>query len=623
MATAREKVARFGKFLSGMVMPNIGAFIAWGFLTALFIETGWIPNEQLATVVGPMLKYFIPVLIAGQGGYAVAGNRGRVIGGIAVFGAIMGSDYTMLMGAMLMGPLAGLVIKKWDEWADGWKPEGLEMLVDNFSLGLIGLGLAIIGFFGIGPFMGAILVVLQAGVQALVNLGLMPLLAIFIEPAKVLFLNNAIGNGIFVPIGTEQVKSVGESIMFMLESNPGPGVGMLLAYAVLCRDKDTKQSAPGAIIIQFLGGIHEIYFPYVLMNPRVIIGPIAGNIVAILFSVIFGLGLVGPASPGSIIAFVSMSPKSQVLLILVDVILAAAVSFFVSAPFVRSYVAVGSDDDVDGQGAIDAGSAVDPTAGAASAVSKIVFACDAGMGSSAMGATRFFRRVKEIRPDIKVEHASVDEIPSDADVIVCQKMLAERARKAAPQTAQFVVIGNFMNDPALDALQTQLTTNVQMQHAAVAATNAASAAIEGAGGEAAWNIGAADVSLGNVAADRESAIRACGAMLVKRGYVDEAYVDAMVERDREVSVYIGNGVAIPHGTNEAKRHVKSTGVVAMQFPEGIDFNGEKAYVLFGIAGKGDEHLQVLAKIADALSDETRADKLRTVTDVTSFLKVLG
>ena len=624
MANAREGVSKFGKFLSGMVMPNIGAFIAWGFLTALFIETGWIPNAQLATIVSPMLKYLIPVLIAGQGGYAIAGRRGRVIGAIAVFGAIMGTDYTMLMGAMLMGPLAGWIIRRWDAWAATWKPAGLEMLVDNFSLGLIGLALAVAGFYAIGPFMGVILVMLQAGVQVLVTYSLMPLLAIFIEPAKVLFLNNAIGNGIFVPIGTEQVKTAGQSIMFMLESNPGPGVGMLLAYAILCRDTTTKQSAPGAIIIQFLGGIHEIYFPYVLMNPKVIIGPIAGNLVAILFSTIFGLGLVGPASPGSIIAFASMAPKSQVLLIILDVALAAVVSFFVSAPFVRSSTASISDDGSDT--ARDAGATevvVDPTARAMSSISKIVFACDAGMGSSAMGATRFLRRINAIRPDIKVEHASVDDIPTDADVIVCQKMLAERARTSAPVTAQFVVIGNFLNDPALDALQTQLTTNYQMQHAAVAATNAASAAIERSPETDAWTITADDIVLGNASTDRESAIRACGKLLVDRGYVSEDYVDAMVERDHEVSVYIGNGIAIPHGTNEAKRHVQRTGVVALQYPDGIDFDGERAYVLFGIAGKGDEHLQVLAKIADALSDEAQADKLRQIASTDEFLRVLG
>ena len=624
MANTKENVAKFGKFLSGMVMPNIGAFIAWGFLTAIFLKTGWFPNEQLATIISPMLKYLIPVLIAGQGGYAVAGKRGRVIGSVAVFGAIMGTDYTMLMGAMLMGPLAGWIIKKWDNWAKDWKPAGLEMLVDNFSLGLIGLALCVFGYYGIGPFMGAILAVLTAGVQVLVNNGLMPLLAIFIEPAKVLFLNNAIGNGIFVPIGAEQVKTAGQSMMYMLESNPGPGVGMLVAYWLFCKDQTTKQSAPGAIIIQFFGGIHEIYFPYVLMNPKVIIGPIAGNFVAILLDVMLGLGLTGPASPGSIIAYVSMAPKSQILLVLLDVAAAAVVSFLVSAPIVRRSDAVLDTGDAGtSDSSTAAGVLVDPTAIAAGTIKKIVFACDAGMGSSAMGATRFFKRIREVRPDIDVEHASVDEVPTDADVVVCQKMLAERARKSSPATAQIVIIGNFLNDPALDALQTQLTTNYAMQHAAVAATNAASKAIENTPDPDAWNLSNDDIVLGCTTSDKESAIRACGRMLVDRGCVDEGYIDAMVERDREVSVFIGNGVAIPHGTNEAKRFVKKTGVVVLQYPDGVDFDGEKAYVLFGIAGKGDEHLQVLAKIAEALSSEEDAEKLAHASSKDEFLKIIG
>ena len=336
MADIRAKVSSFGKALSGMVMPNIGAFIAWGFLTALFIDTGWLPNAQLSELVGPTLKFLIPVMIAGQGGQNVAGQRGRVIGSIAVMGAIIGSEYTMLMGAMLMGPLAGFIIKKWDEFADTWKPAGLEMLIDNFSLGILGMLLMIAGYYGVGPFMGAILVVLQAGVEVLVNARLLPLLAVFIEPAKVLFLNNAIGNGVFVPIATEQAKTAGQSIMYMLESNPGPGLGVLLAYCLFCKDESTKQSAPGAVIIHFLGGIHEIYFPYVLMNPKVIIAPIAGNIVSILVFTIFGLGLVGPASPGSIIAFLAMAPQGKAIMILLGVLAGAAVSFLIASPIVRT-----------------------------------------------------------------------------------------------------------------------------------------------------------------------------------------------------------------------------------------------------------------------------------------------
>ena len=249
----KNALQRFGKFLSAMVMPNIGAFIAWGFITALFIPDGWLPNEQLASIQPYMLTYLLPVLIAFTGGKMVGGDRGGVMGAIAVVGCIAGVGGTdgqpMLMGAMLMGPFAGLIIKKFDQFMETRMPAGFEMLINNFSVGIIGMLVAILGYYVIGPFMTAILAVLTAGVDVLIKNNLLPLAAIFIEPAKVLFLNNAINHGIFTPIGAEQVKTAGKSIMYMLEANPGPGLGVLLAYWLFAKDKATKDSAPGAIII--------------------------------------------------------------------------------------------------------------------------------------------------------------------------------------------------------------------------------------------------------------------------------------------------------------------------------------------------------------------------------------
>ena len=179
----KERVQSFGRFLSGMVMPNIGAFIAWGLITALFIATGWLPNEQLSTMVSPMLSYVLPILCVG-----------------VICGA---PDYPMLMGAMLAGPLGGWVIKKFDQAVEGKIPAGFEMLVNNFSVGILGMLLAIVGFYLIGPLMAGVLVVLSGGVDILVKAGLLPLVSIFVEPAKVLFLNNAINHGIFTPLGAQ------------------------------------------------------------------------------------------------------------------------------------------------------------------------------------------------------------------------------------------------------------------------------------------------------------------------------------------------------------------------------------------------------------------------------------
>ena len=287
-------------------------------------------------MVSPVLTYLLPILIASQGGKMVGGDRGRVIGAIAVVGCICGSEYTMLMGAMVMGPLAGWVIKKFDEAMDGHMPTGFEMLINNFSVGILGLILAILGYYGIGPIMSAILGVLAAGVNVLINNSLLPLVSVFLEPAKVLFLNNAINHGVFTPLGSQQVEELGRSIMYMLESNPGPGLGVLLAYWAFSKDPATKSSAPGAVIIHFLGGIHEIYFPYVLMNPIVIVAPMAGNACAILFYLITGAGLNGPASPGSIIAFMMMTPKTQMLVSALGVLIAAGVSFLVASPIIRA-----------------------------------------------------------------------------------------------------------------------------------------------------------------------------------------------------------------------------------------------------------------------------------------------
>lgn len=622
----KDKVSSFGKFLSGMVMPNIGAFIAWGFLTALFIETGWLPNEQFASIATPMLSYLIPVLIAAQGGYLTGGDRGRIVGAIAVIGCIAGApDTTMLMGAMVMGPFAGWVIKMFDRFMEGRTPAGFEMLVDNFSVGIIGMLLAMLGYIAIGPIMTTILAVLMGGVQILIQYSLMPLLAIFIEPAKVLFLNNAINHGIFTPIGIAQAEETGRSIMYMLEANPGPGLGVLLAYCFFCRDAKTRQSAPGAVIIHFFGGIHEIYFPYVLMNPKVIIAPIVGNACAIAWFSFTGTGLTSAASPGSIIAFLSMTPPEYMVANIIGVAIAAGVSFVIAVPLVRSMATADLDSASEQmremKGTSEA-AVISNTEGG-----KIVFACDAGMGSSAMGATRFRNRIKAERPDLTVEHSSVDTVPSDAAIVVCQRVLSERARKSAP-TAQIVTIDNFLDDPALDALYealTKLARAHELKGDEIAAPalkeEAAPAPAEDEGFK--LTITADDIRVGQAPIAREDAIRASGRLLVEKGCVDEAYVDAMVERDRLTSVYMGMGVAIPHGTNEAKDAVKRTGVVLQQYPEGVDFDGERAYLLFGIAGKGEEHLEVLAAICKVLEDEEVLEQMKTTDDVAWIVEKLN
>ena len=333
---------------------------------------------------------------------------------------------------------------------------------DLLCFGILGMLLAILGYYVIGPFMTAILTMLTAGVDFLVAHSLLPLVSVFIEPAKVLFLNNAINHGIFSPIGASQAAETGRSIMYMLEANPGPGLGVLLAYCFFCKDDTTRQSAPGAVIIHLLGGIHEIYFPYILMNPVIIIAPIVGNFCAILFYSMTGAGLSGPASPGSIIAYMAMAPRDSILTVLLGVVIAGAVSFILSSVILKATSGhtkslTDAQNEMKEMKAQAKGEIPEPTAVNVGQIRKIVFACDAGMGSSAMGATKFHNRIKAERPDLTVTNTSVDAIPADADVVVCQRILADRAAKSAPQ-AQLVTLDNFLADPHLDALYNALTS---------------------------------------------------------------------------------------------------------------------------------------------------------------------
>ncbi len=621
----KNGLQRFGKALSGMVMPNIGAFIAWGFITALFIEKGWIPNADLASIHPFMLYYLLPILIAAQGGYMFGGDRGRVMGAIAVIGCIAGVGGTegpsMLMGAMAMGPLAGWLIKKFDKAMDGNMPAGFEMLINNFSVGIFGMILSIIGYYAIGPIMQVILDVLSAGVAFLINHSLLPLVSVFLEPAKVLFLNNAINHGVFTPIGAEQVQEMGRSIMYMLETNPGPGLGVLLAYWFFSKDRATRDSAPGAVIIHLFGGIHEIYFPYILMNPVVIIAPIVGNAVAILFFSIMGAGLNGPAAPGSIIAFMMMTPRDTMLVSLLGIAIATAISFLIASPIIKA-TGVKSLDEAQSKmkdmKAQAKGTAVaeNVTLGDGE-IKKIIFACDAGMGSSAMGATKFRNRIKPLNLGIVVTNTSVDNVPGDADIVVCQVILKDRAAKSAPQ-ARLVTIGNFLQDPNLDSLYNQLANR-----GAGAASAPSAPQAEAPKSDKPQVLFREGIKTGLPSTDKESAIRAAGELLHQLGCVDAGYIDAMVERERLTTTYMGMGVAIPHGTSEAKGTVKKSGIVVMQYPDGVDFDGEKAYLIFGIAGVGDEHLDMLAKVAESLEDEELLEDLKKNADVEKIMRTFG
>ena len=629
----RQQIQQFGRTLSGMVMPNIGAFIAWGFITALFIPEGWWPNGQLAQLVGPMLTYLLPLLIAYTAGRNVAGERGGVIGAIAAVGVIVGSDIPMFIGAMIMGPLAGYAIRRFDRMVEGRVKAGFEMLVSNFSIGILGMLLAVLGYYVVGSVVSGLTMLISSGAELVIRHGLLPLVSLFVEPAKVLFLNNAVNHGIFSPIGIEQARETGQSIMFLLETNPGPGLGVLLAYWLFGRG-NARQSAPGAVIIQFFGGIHEIYFPYILARPVLIVAAIAGSAAGLLFFLLTDAGLVAPASPGSILSVLAMAPKGKTLIVLLGVAISAAVSLLAAAPFIRR----ASKTETEGDPAVgklpQSAAGISPHA-AGRPVRKVIFACDAGMGSSALGATRFRRRLRDAGIGVAVGNSAADRIPSDADVVVCQSVLAERIAAAA-KGAELIVIDNFLSDPGLDALfvrlaETTPSCGVSGSRSAQSALSCDQSGLRDAAADSdpkpeetasapkdAAPDGAilqpGNIRVGLPAEPKEKAIRRAGELLVAGGYARPEYVDAMLRREELATTCLGMGLAIPHGTSDAKERVLRSGIVILQYPDGVDFDGEKAHLIVGIAGVGDEHLEILARLSASFEDEELLQRLMTATD---------
>lgn len=452
----KENVQRFGRFLSGMVMPNIAVFIAWGFITALFIPTGWMPNETLAQMVAPMQRFLLPTLIAYTGGKMVYDVRGGVVGAAAAIGILAGTEDPMFIGAMIAGPLGGWLMKKVDGLFAGKIPAGFEMLVNNFSAGILGALLAVFGCLAIEPLCVGIKDVLVICVDFLVKRSLLPLTSLFVEPAKILFLNNAINHGVFTPLGMDQVAEAGKSIFFLIEANPGPGLGLLLAYSFFGKGA-ARSSAPSAVIIHFLGGIHEIYFPYVLMNPLTVLAVMAGGMSGVFINSIFNSGLVSAASPGSIIAILGMCAKDSYIGVILSVIFAAAVSFVIAA-FILKFSNKNTDDNALEEASAAVSSMKSEAKGAkpTGTVSKIVFACDAGMGSSAMGATTLTKKLNAAGMKVTVEHFALDDVPKDTQVIVTHKSLVERAETRCPNALIFPIT-NFMGGKEYDEIVAQLT----------------------------------------------------------------------------------------------------------------------------------------------------------------------
>ncbi|MEH3132256.1 MAG: PTS mannitol transporter subunit IICBA [Mycolicibacterium neoaurum] len=638
---ARVRVQKLGTALSNMVMPNIGAFIAWGLITALFIEQGWLQaiftglqdpdgwvakiggwgSYEGAGIVGPMITYLLPLLIGFTGGRMVHGNRGAVVGAIATMGVVAGADVPMFMGAMIMGPLGGWCMKKLDALWEGRIRPGFEMLVDNFSAGILGMLLAIFGFFGIGPIVSGFTRGAGSAVDFLVNNNLLPLTSILIEPAKVLFLNNAINHGVLTPLGTTQALETGKSILFLLEANPGPGLGLLLAFMFFGKGA-ARASAPGAAIIQFFGGIHEIYFPYVLMKPKLIIATILGGMTGVFINVLFGSGLRAPAAPGSIIAIYAQTASGSFLGVTLSVLGAAAVSFVVAAFLLKTDKATDDGDLTAATASMESmkgkKSSVSGMLTGGGRIQNIVFACDAGMGSSAMGASVLRKKVNAAGfGDVKVTNQSIANLTDSYGLVVTHRDLTDRAKQRTG-SAVHVSVEDFMSTPAYDEIVELLRkTN----------GDAGASPVEEAGAPASDSPGddvlpLSSIVLSGTGDTASAAIDEAGGLLVTAGAVEPGYVTAMHEREKSVSTYMGNGLAIPHGTNDAKTAIRKTGISFVRYAEPIDWNGKPAEFVVGIAGAGNDHMTLLTKIAHVFLDKEQVARLRAATSAEEIRAVL-
>lgn len=642
----RVRVQKLGTALSNMVMPNIGAFIAWGLITALFIEQGWLqgifaslknPDGWVAQIggwgsydgagiVGPMITYLLPILIGYTGGRMVHGNRGAVVGAIATIGVVTGADVPMFMGAMIMGPLGGWCMKKLDALWEGKIRPGFEMLIDNFSAGILGMILAVFGFFAIGPIVSAFTRGAGNAVDFLVDNDLLPLTSILIEPAKVLFLNNAINHGVLTPLGTTQALETGKSILFLLETNPGPGLGILLAFMFFGKGA-ARASAPGAAIIQFFGGIHEIYFPYVLMKPKLIIATILGGMTGVFINVLFGSGLRAPAAPGSIIAIYAQTASGSFLGVTLSVLGATTVSFLVAAFLLKTdkatdepdlAAATASMESMKGKKSSVASALVGAGDGSTGPIKSIVFACDAGMGSSAMGASVLRRKIQQAGfGDVKVTNSAISNLTDTYDLVVSHRDLTARASQKTG-SAIHVSVDDFMSSPRYDEIVEQLKAS----NGGGVATAVVEEEAEAPSDTDVDVLPLSSIVMNGSATSTADAINEAGQLLVAAGAVEAAYVDAMHERESSISTYMGNGLAIPHGTNEAKDAIRRTGLSFVRYAEPVDWNGKPAEFVVGIAGAGKDHMALLTKIAQVFlkpDDVARLREAQTPEDVRSIL----
>lgn len=628
------KIRKFGGFMNGMVMPNLGAFVGWGLMAALFIPNGWLPNKHLNELIGPILNYVFPLLIGYTAGYNIHGQRGGVIGLFTTMGVVIGADITMISGAMIMGPLSAFLLKKFDEKIEGKIKPGFEMFINNFSIGILGVILCIFAYLSIRPAIRGLIAVLMAGVQWTTKNNLIPLLSVFMAPAQVLFLNNVINHGILAPIGYVQAAEVGKSIMFLVDTNNGPLLGTLLAFSLLGGPK-AKKTAPMAMFIAGIAGIGEVYFPFVLGHPIMLFATMGGLAVSLYLQVLLGGGLIGVASPGSLINIFLMTPRDALFANIVSIAAGFIVSALIGSFLLKTF---GTGEDYDSNLKLDADSKKvktvnDYSKSAASSMSldklkqldkpvqKIIVACDSGMGSSAFGATTLKGLLKkEGLTGIQVLNSSANDIDPNSDIVVTLDSLIDRAKLSGknPEIA-YIPVNNFIKEndyeKVVDFVKVRNSGNkhvITNKNVSGNKENDFDLSI----------LNKENIVLNQNFTNKEEAIKQAGKILVDHHYVNGKYIDEMLERENRLTTYLGNNVAIPHGLKESQDNILNSGISIIQIPEGVDFgDGNIAYVVAGIAGKDNTHLDILQNLSIVFKDQENVDKIRNAQDKNTIINI--
>ncbi|HWO98518.1 MAG TPA: PTS sugar transporter subunit IIA [Bacillus sp. (in: firmicutes)] len=590
-------IDRAGRFISRMVFKNMVVLIILGIIRVGFSSVGWWPNQEIYQIATLMVYYFIPVLFAYTAGQMMGKHRGGVVAAIVMFVLVAqnSTDIPLILPALVVGPTAGYSIKKISQWLEGRIPTGFELLLNNIIDGIVIIIFTFIGVYGVNTvFMEAMDLVLHT-LELLSQSGYIPLIALIIEPSKALFFNSVINHGILEPLGIQQAHEYGKSILFLLETNPGPGFGLLLGCYFYLNSKE-KETVKAALPVHVLGGIHEVYFPYALMKPLLIVPLILGGIAGNFIFYLFDAGLAATPSPGSIIMLLVMAVKGSHAAVFAGFLVSAVVSFCGTA-LVLIY-------DKKRQGANqtevrDDDMLIPPRAEEKKMeIKNIIFACDAGMGSSAMGAAALQKRLKQEGLNIMIDNLSVDDIPPDADIVISNVRLTERAQVCAPQ-AEHISVTSFLDRSFYEELIPRLK-----------AQRDGNSAQDPSMSDVFRGINEEHILLNMKAKDKWEAIEQVGAVLVRRGNVEVDYIEEMKQREQAFSTYLGNGIAIPHGIDPKSDQIKKPGIAIAQYPDGIVFSdGQKAYIVIAIAGKGKYQLSILSRLAEIVEQKDKVNQL--------------